>query len=433
MKTQTSLETFINRFAFNKDADIQYLLHGLTSKRPYIEQLRISITTLIKSQKLYKKNLTTIKVKTDKNAKKFSESFDNLEMDFLRMVDLLKDTHHFFINILKIDIYTQQNFSYEDMYKRFSELNPNFTDLVQQIDFDKQEKFILNTFNRMRNIIIHAPSGIIIGYLTESVLEEFRSVVNLSIGIANNILTRNLNSIRSIIDLQQKEIEKTDNLGVEDARSFATRYNLTLNELLDIIRNSDYDFVVEIHQDMLLDAYAKSAIIPDIEAKVNQKIKHNEELKLHNYVSQLHKSNTHLVVDFDYVLKQFSNDINKTYNHIYELFENLKINKISIISISASKEVKQIIKELLFTTKSKQSIDEVILDDCNKLSEYMSSCNKSSTIVAYVNDEIQTCLEEYKQKKYIIVYDSNCILNIELDKWNVIEIKNSNIVKIRCK
>lgn len=184
---------------------------------------------------------------------------------------------------------------------------------------------------------------------------------------------------------------------------------------------------------MLLDAYAKSAIIPDIEAKINQKIKHNEELKLHNYVSQLHKSNLHFVVDFDYVLKLFSNDINKTYNHIYELFENLKINKISIISKSASKEVKQIIKELLFTTKSKQSIDEVMIDDCNKLSEYMSSFNISSVIVAYVDEDIQICLEEYEQEKYIIVYDTNCILDIALDKWKAIDIKNSNIVKIRCK
>lgn len=428
MKSQTNLEIFINRFAFNKDADIQYLLHGLTSKRPYIEQLRISITTLIKSQKLYKKNLTTIKVKTDKNAKKFSESFDNLEMDFLRMVDLLKDTHHFFINILKIDIYTQLKYNSEDMYKRFSELNPNFTDLVQQINFNKQERFILNTFNRMRNIIIHAPSGIIIGYLTENVLEEFRSVVNLSIGIANNILSRNLESIKSIIESQQTEIENSDNLGIEDARSFAAKYNLTINELLEILRNSDYDFVVEIHKDMLLDAYTKSAILPDIEAKINEKNKHNEELKLHNYVSQLHKSDSHFVVDFDYVLNLFSNDINKTYNHIYELYENLKTNRLSIFTESKSKEILQTIEELYFTTNSKQQT----INDCSKLLEHISSFNNSSVIVAYVDDNIQECLEKYEHEKYIIMYENNCTLEIDLDKWNKIEIKNSNIIKITC-
>ena len=41
MKTATSLEIFINRFAFNKDAEIQYLYHGLTSGKPYIEQLKV--------------------------------------------------------------------------------------------------------------------------------------------------------------------------------------------------------------------------------------------------------------------------------------------------------------------------------------------------------------------------------------------------------
>ena len=197
MQTQSSIETFINRFAFNKDADIQYLFHGLTSDRPYIEKLKISISNFIKSQRIYKKSLTTVKVKTDKNIKKFTEAYDNVEIDFLKMVDLLKDTHHFLINILKIDLFTKQNVSQQDMYKNFSTLSSNFTDLVQQIDFNKKDRFVLNTFNRMRNIIIHAPSGIIIGYLTEAILEEFRVLVNLCIGISNDILTRNMESLKN--------------------------------------------------------------------------------------------------------------------------------------------------------------------------------------------------------------------------------------------
>lgn len=426
MQTQSSIETFINRFAFNKDADIQYLFHGLTSDRPYIEKLKISISNFIKSQRIYKKSLTTVKVKTDKNIKKFTEAYDNVEIDFLKMVDLLKDTHHFLINILKIDLFTKQNVSQQDMYKNFSTLSSNFTDLVQQIDFNKKDRFVLNTFNRMRNIIIHAPSGIIIGYLTEAILEEFRVLVNLCIGISNDILTRNMESLKIIITLQQEDIARTETTGISDAKSLALKYNLTIKELLEILKNSEYDFVVDIHPDMQLDAYAKAAIIPEIEKVVNKKKKLDEEKQFNECLSKLHQSDSLLVVDFDYVLGLFSNNTNKAYNHIYELYENLKANRLSLISESKSKDVLQAIDELHFTTNNKQKIAK----DCKELLEYISNSNNFDLVIAYVDNKIQNCLEKFDNDKHIIVHENYCDLDINTIKWNSIVIKNSDVIKI---
>lgn len=424
MKAPTSIEIFINRFAFNKDADIQYLLHGLTETRPYVEQLRTNLTNLIKSQRIYKKNLTTIKIKTDKNAKKFTESFNNLEVDFLKMVDVLKDTHHFFINIFRIDIFTKKKYSYEKMYDEYSDMNSNFTELVQQIDFNRDERFILNTFNRMRNIIIHAPSGIIVGYLTENVLEEFKRVVNSTIGIANNILIRNLDSIKGIAKIQQEEIEREDNLGIESAKDYAKKHNLTINELLEVLKKSEHDFVVEIHQDMKLDAYTKTAIAPLIEEDAMKKKKEKEEAEQLENMNKLYNSDSFLVIDFDYVLNLFSMDINRTYNHIYELYENLKANKLSIISESKSKDILQAINELNFSTNNKKNV----INSCHELIDYIS--NSNSSIIAYVDDKIQKCLDDSNKCKYIIVHKNDCNLNIDSIKWNSIVIKNSDVLKI---
>lgn len=426
MQTQSSIETFINRFAFNKDADIQYLFHGLTSDRPYIEKLKISISNFIKSQRIYKKSLTTVKVKTDKNIKKFTEAYDNVEIDFLKMVDLLKDTHHFLINILKIDLFTKQNVSQQDMYKNFSTLSSNFTDLVQQIDFNKKDRFVLNTFNRMRNIIIHAPSGIIIGYLTEAILEEFRVLVNLCIGISNDILTRNMESLKTIITLQQEDIARTETTGISDAKSLALKYNLTIKELLEILKNSEYDFVVDIHPDMQLDAYAKAAIIPEIEKVVNKKKKLEEEKQFNECLSKLHQSDSLLVVDFDYVLGLFSNNTNKAYNHIYELYENLKANRLSLISESKSKEVLQAIDELHFTTNNKQKIAK----DCKELLEYISNSNNFDLVIAYVDNKIQNCLDNYECNKYLINHNKDYSCTNDLSDWNRIVLKKNKIADI---
>lgn len=426
MKNQTNLETFINRFAFNKEADIEYLITGLTLTKPYIEQLKTSILKLNKSQKSYKKSLTTIKVRTDKNAKKFIESSNNLDIDFFYMVDLLKDTHHFFINMLKVEIYSKQNMNYVEMYKNFSLQKENFSELIQQIEFSREERIALNTFNRLRNIVIHAPTGIIIGYLTESVLEEFRKVVDELVEIGRVLLERNIESIKGIIEVKQNEIEKKDNLGIEDARSFAAKYNMTINELLEILRNSGHDFPIEIHRDMQLDGYAKEAILPIINEIVVRKEKERDEVKLHNDVLRITNQNSLLIVDFDYVLSLFSGDTNRTYNHIYELYNNYKINGLYIFSESKSKEVIQVINELNFTTNNKRAT-------CNDYERMLENISNSNIIIAYVSDKIKNYLKEYNNDKYIIIRESNYNENINIENWNTIIIKKSDIVKIKFK
>lgn len=426
MKNQTNLETFINRFAFNKEADIEYLITGLTLTKPYIEQLKTSILKLNKSQKSYKKSLTTIKVRTDKNAKKFIESSNNLDIDFFYMVDLLKDTHHFFINMLKVEIYSKQNMNYVEMYKNFSLQKENFSELIQQIEFSREERIALNTFNRLRNIVIHAPTGIIIGYLTESVLEEFRKVVDELVEVGRVLLERNIESIKGIIEVKQNEIEKKDNLGIEDARSFAAKYNMTINELLEILRNSGHDFPIEIHRDMQLDGYAKEAILPIINEIVVRKEKERDEVKLHNDVLRITNQNSLLIVDFDYVLSLFSGDTNRTYNHIYELYNNYKINGLYIFSESKSKEVIQVINELNFTTNNKRAT-------CNDYERMLENISNSNIIIAYVSDKIKNYLKEYSNDKYIIIRESNYNENINIENWNTIIIKKSDIVKIKFK
>lgn len=426
MKNQTNLETFINRFAFNKEADIEYLITGLTLTKPYIEQLKTSILKLNKSQKSYKKSLTTIKVRTDKNAKKFIESSNNLDIDFFYMVDLLKDTHHFFINMLKVEIYSKQNMNYVEMYKNFSLQKENFSELIQQIEFSREERIALNTFNRLRNIVIHAPTGIIIGYLTESVLEEFRKVVDELVEVGRVLLERNIESIKGIIEVKQNEIEKKDNLGIEDARSFAAKYNMTINELLEILRNSGHDFPIEIHRDMQLDGYAKEAILPIINEIVVRKEKERDEVKLHNDVLRITNQNSLLIVDFDYVLSLFSGDTNRTYNHIYELYNNYKINGLYIFSESKSKEVIQVINELNFTTNNKRAT-------CNDYERMLENISNSNIIIAYVSDKIKNYLKEYNNDKYIIIRESNYNENINIENWNTIIIKKSDIVKIKFK
>ena len=233
----------------------------------------------------------------------------------------------------------------------------------------------------------------------------------------------------AIIDLQQEDIVKDDNTGVEYAKDFAVRYNLSMTELLDMLRNSGHDFVVEIHPDMQLDAYSKDAIMPIIEEKIKQKNKHDNEVKLHNYVSNLHKSESFMIVDFDYVLGLFDNNINKTYNHIYELYENCKANKVSLISESKSKEILQAIDELHFTTNNKQKIAK----DCKELLEYISSSNNFDIIIAYVDNKIKNCLDNYECNKYLINHNKDCSLSNDISDWNSIVLEKNKIVDIQLK
>ncbi len=426
VEATANIETFIERFSFNKDADIQYLVHGFYAEKPYIELLRASITKLIKSQKEYKKMLTTVKIRTDKNAKKYNELHDNLEMDFLRMVNILKDSHHFFMSIFKIDVFTKKNISCEEMYRTYADASPSFTDLMQQIDFTREERYVLNTFNRMRNIIIHAPSKIIIGYLTENVLEQFKSCINISIGIANTIITRILESINGIVKYQQGNIKEHGSHGIENVKSFASRYNLTTNELLEIMKNSGHDFSFEIHQDMELDSYSKAALIPLIEEKIRQKDKAANEVKFQENISNLYQSESFMVVDFDYVLSLSNNDINKTYNRIYEVYVNCKIKKLFVFSNIASKEILQVIDELHFTTKNKQKIS----NGCNELLEYISSLKNIATIIAYADMKTIDCLNEHECNKYLIVKNKDALMNKEIKNWNKLVVDKNEIIDI---
>lgn len=201
---------------------------------------------------------------------------------------------------------------------------------------------------------------------------------------------------------------------------------MTINELLEILRNSGHDFPIEIHRDMQLDGYAKEAILPIINEIVVRKEKERDEVKLHNDVLRITNQNSLLIVDFDYVLSLFSGDTNRTYNHIYELYNNYKINGLYIFSESKSKEVIQVINELNFTTNNKRAT-------CNDYERMLENISNSNIIIAYVSDKIKNYLKEYSNDKYIIIRESNYNENINIENWNTIIIKKSDIVKIKFK
>ena len=63
----------------------------------------------------------------------------------------------------------------------------------------------------------------------------------------------------------------------------------------------------------------------------------------------------------------------------------------------------------------------------------LENISNSNIIIAYVSDKIKNYLKEYSNDKYIIIRESNYNENINIENWNTIIIKKSDIVKIKFK
>lgn len=104
-------------------------------------------------------------------------------------------------------------------------------------------------------------------------------------------------------------------------------------------------------------------------------------------------------------------------------------NKVSLISESKSKEILQAIDELHFTTNNKQKIAK----DCKELLEYISSSNNFDIIIAYVDNKIKNCLDNYECNKYLINHNKDCSLSNDISDWNSIVLEKNKIVDIQLK
>lgn len=409
MKDETRiLEKFINRFAFNADADLEYFFHGLSGEdKTYIEHLKINVIKLIKSNKAAKKCFATYKVRTDRNEKKLKESFEQLRTDYLRTVELFKDSHHFLITLLKLDILAQNGNEPGDIIELFNDMNSNFSELLQQINFTKEEKYHLNLFNRMRNIIIHAPSGIIMEYLTDNVLEEFKNTIDSLFYVVSILLARNIEQIKSVRDFRQEKLREKELAGVEEAKTFAKKHELTINELLDIMKNTKYDYTSEIHPDMILDLFTKEAIIDKVKAKQRQKRLKLEREENREILEFVCKTKSTLIINFEKLFKTFNNSqIDRVVNHVYDAYNTLNINHILIFSEQDDKEIIKAIKEIYYITGRKESniySNSEILNTLNELSH-------ESIILLFCPQE--SFVENISNKTYIIRDDNPFKVNL---------------------
>lgn len=395
--SQKMLEKFIARFAFNADADLEYFYHGLIGEdKSYLEQLRTSIIRLTKSNKATKKSFSLFKVKTDRNEKKIKETFEQLRIDYLRTVELFKDSHHFIVTLMRLDALFAKYDNMEDVVKEFKEDALSFSELVQQIDLNREERYYLNTFNRMRNIVIHAPSGIIMEYLTDNVLEEFKCSMDGVFGVASWMLVRNMDKSLKLLKYRQSKLLEKEVVGTESAKEFAKRYDLDIKELLTIIKETKHDYTFAIHQDMMLDTFSKEAIIEKVKAASKEKSERLKEKQRKEMFDFIYKKDSIFIVDFERALEHSNNDIDKTYNKLQEICTQLKINRAIFFSENKSREIRSAISQLYYMINK---TDDKCYSRCD-IELIASSIDKSNVIISYKVQE--SCLDKLLNSKCVI-------------------------------
>lgn len=420
------MEKFIERFSFNSDADLQYFKDGLIADKPYIEQLRLKVVLLSKSQNQFKKIYLNRKVQTTKNKTKSKEVISTLNINYLNVVESLKDNHQFVTSLFKLKYLIDKYKTPESVLKNYSSMPTNFSEVIQNIKFQKEEWIALNNFNRMRNIVIHAPSEIVVEYLTSTVLDEFIINIIEMATIIYKTLSEYGEDILAVLKLRGDRHEKDEMMCVESLGEIAARYELTVNEVLDIVKNTEHDFVSGICYDMTLDRFDKEAIIDEVRKKSKEKAK-AKQLEIITLKEKEFKSEDKvLIIDLDHATELHNHNYDLIVNNIYDLSSFVNPVK-TLILISDDKGIqKNIAKEVSFLIKNKE---HNILHKEDVVSHTVSL--GSTKLAVYCNEDLYPTLNEINNEKYLLMHkNKNRKISYPLKDASKLVFHNKSIVEL---
>ncbi len=419
-------EKFIERFSFNPDVDLEYFYNGFVSDKPYIEKLRLRIILLSKSQNQCKKVFANKKVLTSKNKNKSKEIINEFEFNYLKAVETLKDTHHFLTSLLKLKYLIEKYDNPSLVLKNYPKMPSNFSEIIQNMKFPKAEWTALNNFNRMRNIVIHAPSEIAVEYLTSTVLDEFlTNILEVSL-IMYSILNEHTTEIINVLKLREEINNKDELRGVETLGVFSAKYGLTANEVLEIIKNTDHDFVAAICIDMPIDKFDKEVIIDEVKRKSKEKERAKQLEIIAAKEKVFNQEQKVLIIDMEHATELHNSNYDIIVNSVYDLHMFTKPIKTLLLISDANTIQTSIAKEISFLIKSKEHI---VIDRGDILKQVNSfSDNK---LAFYCNEELFPVLNEIENEKYILIHkNKNVKISYPLKSANKLVFHNKSIKEL---
>lgn len=161
------LELMVNNFSYSNRADLISIIESMRSKYSDMDNLTGWIKKYRNDMKDIKKH-SQKKTNTDKWNKRWHLIQENLNNSFGRTIMILNSAHHMqtlFFRIL-----------YSIEYKvKLQDTPSSYHELITTIDiFDSTDKERYMTFNKVRNVLSHAPTEQVANeFIKEGLAEEF--------------------------------------------------------------------------------------------------------------------------------------------------------------------------------------------------------------------------------------------------------------------
>lgn len=369
--------TFINQFGFNNDYFLEFLKNeilGNYRKKPSIEMLRDRVKIYSKDNHTYKKIIATKKVLTDKNIKLLNESSITRASSFSQLITELNESHTLVTILLKILVLKRKNSDETMIYEEVIKETYTFNELIKELDFEKKyDVHILNNFNRIRNILAHAPRNMIIEQITPQLLDEIFVIVNDLIPIINSIFEETAETILKILFIRHQKLEEKGIDSVMNAKTAAEKYDIPIKDFLQIIKDSEIPTNEMINSDMRLDSRLINKLLP----LINKYIKDSKKRKIIekiNFCADIFLKAEKIVIFKPLEIENTTlKNIDKALNVLYHTVESLQVEKIIILNENNDTNVFKISKEI--NTVLNKCTEIVYQDDLKQiLKRYKNSC-----------------------------------------------------------
>lgn len=369
--------TFINQFGFNNDYFLEFLKNeilGNYRKKPSIEILRDRVKMYSKDNNTYKKIIATKKVLTDKNKKLLNESSLTRLSSFSQLITELNESHTLVTILLKILVLKRKASDETMIYEEVVKETYTFNELVKEIDFEKKYDLnILNNFNRIRNILAHAPRNMIIEQVTPQLLDEIFIIVNQLIPIVNSIFEETSQTILNILYIRQQKLDEKGIDSVMTAQTAAEKYEIPLKDFLQIIKDAELSTNEIINSHMRIDSRTIKKLVPQIN-------KYKKDTKKRKLIEKLDFcANVFLKAEKIVIFKPLEienttlKNIDKALNVLYHTVESLQVDKLIILNENNDTSVFKIYKEI--NTVLSKCTELVSQDDLTKIvKKYKNSC-----------------------------------------------------------
>ena len=342
-----NLNNFIEKFLFNENIELLFFIHQLNNNKSTIELCYDKVNDYYKTFKLFKKVMAKSNVQTNSNIKKILEQNKEYENKYNKMVIQLSETHHFIVTLLKINNLHEKNIENVNLLETFKSLPGSVSELIDMsLQINSNEKALFNKFNRIRNILIHSPRGIIKEYLNDNILVELLGLIKLLISEINLILDRLVNFI-TVIAIEYNKMIKNRNLySIITLKEFAKNENILIDDLIKIVKNVNIGLTQNIEPNMIIDNDCIVKINKFLENKRNEdkEQERNERIRIFYSKLRIGKS-VKLVFDFEYLHSKLNSN-EMIFNFIYEIFYEIKLDNIYIINNNNNRNTLKTIEDL---------------------------------------------------------------------------------------